>query len=89
MASRLAMAFSSETESKKEEKSMKARFTEMWHNYGYVFVGTYIGVYLMTLGSVFAALDFDVFSASTFGLDPASAVHKAIPHSSVADHSQP
>ena len=70
------MALSSETDGKKESKSMKAIFSEMWHNYGYVFIGTYIGVYLMTLGSVFAALDYDIFSASTFGLDPASAVHK-------------
>ena len=70
------MALSSETDGKKQSKSMKAMFTEMWQNYGYVFIGTYIGVYLVTLGSMFAALDMDVFSASTFGLDPASAVHK-------------
>lgn len=74
IGSRIAMSLSSETDGKK--KSMKAVFTEMWHNYGYVFIGTYIGVYLVTLGSMFAALDMDVFSASTFGLDPASAVHK-------------
>ena len=30
----------------------------LWNRYGVVFVGTYLGVYCVTLGSIFAIFDF-------------------------------
>jgi hypothetical protein len=38
-------------------------------------VGTYLGVYVTTLGSLFLALDYDIFNAATVGLDPVYAIH--------------
>jgi hypothetical protein len=44
--------------------------------YGAIFVGTYLGVYVTTLTGIFMSLEFDIFNAATFGLDPKYAVHK-------------
>ena len=44
--------------------------------YGYLSVGTYLSIYIMTLGAIYASLEFDVFNAATFGLDPASMIKK-------------
>ena len=44
--------------------------------YGPIFVVTYLGVYVSTLGLVFTALDMDLFNAATFGMDPVQAVEK-------------
>jgi Protein of unknown function (DUF1279) len=49
---------------------------EMMSKYGYVAIGTYLSVYLLTLGSIFTALDFDIFNAATFGLDPLHMIKK-------------
>lgn len=59
-------------------KSQKAKegFKELWTKYGTVAITTYLGVYVSTLTSVFFALDYDIFGASTFGLEPADAIHK-------------
>ena len=46
------------------------------NKYGAVAIGTYFCVWVMTLTSVFVCLDFDIFNAATFGLDPATAVLK-------------
>ena len=60
----------------KDEQSLKGKLKLLWKNYGIIAVGTYMGVYVGTLGSVFLALDFDIFNAATFGMDPNYAVHK-------------
>ena len=59
-------------------RGQKARegFKELWKKYGTVAITTYLSVYVSTLTSVFFALDYDIFGASTFGMDPADAIHK-------------
>lgn len=56
--------------------TFKEKVSNMWKNYGKLAIGTYIGVYISTLGSIFFALDFDVFNAATFGFDHAAAIAK-------------
>lgn len=56
--------------------SVKSKLTYMWKTYGVVAVGTYLGIYVGTLSSVFFALDMDIFNAATFGVDPVKAVEK-------------
>lgn len=45
------------------------KFKLLWKKYGYVFVGTYLSVYGITLTSIFFALEIDIFKASDFGYD--------------------
>lgn len=71
--SRSALYLSTKTE---DDNSVKGKFKEMWKNYGVVAVGTYLSLYVMTLGSIFTSLDFDLFSASSVGFDPVAAVKK-------------
>jgi hypothetical protein len=59
-----------------EPTSFKEKITYMWKNYGKLAIGTYFTIYVTTLGSLFFALDFDIFNAAAVGLDPASAIHK-------------
>lgn len=59
-----------------EPTSFKEKITYMWTNYGKLAIGTYFTIYVTTLGSIFFALDFDVFNAAAVGLDPAYAIHK-------------
>lgn len=67
---------------KKETKEKIAdgvsKVKQMWTKYGTVFIGTYLGVYVTTLGSLFLALDYDIFNASMVGLDPVAAVSKVL-----------
>lgn len=55
---------------------MKSKIKGLWQNYGTIAIGTYLGVYLTTLGSIFIAIDFDIFNAASVGLDPAFAIKK-------------
>lgn len=55
---------------------LKSKLTILWKNYGAIAICTYIGVYASTMTSVFFALDYDIFNAATFGLDPKLAVEK-------------
>jgi len=55
---------------------IKSKVKTMWKNYGVVAITTYLCVYLCTLSSVFLSLDYDIFNAASFGLDPAAAVQK-------------
>ena len=59
-----------------EPTSFKEKITYMWKNYGKLAIGTYFTIYVTTLGSIFFALDFDIFNAAAVGLDPAYAIHK-------------
>jgi len=61
---------------KVDESSFKSKVKYMWKSYGAIAIGTYFGLYLTTLGSLFFALDFDVFHAASVGLDPVHAVQK-------------
>ena len=51
-----------------KDTSIKTKVKELWNNYGYVAVGTYFGIYVTTLGSIFLGLDFDLFNAASVGL---------------------
>lgn len=59
-----------------EDTSLKGKIKALWKNYGIVAIGTYAGIYVSVLSSVFFALEYDVFNAATFGFDPAAAVQK-------------
>ena len=52
------------------------KIKKMWKNYGTVAISTYIGIYVTTLTSIFYCLDYDIFNAATFGMDPIAAVEK-------------
>jgi len=67
---------SSSTATDIEPTSFKDKITYMWKNYGKLAIGTYFTIYVTTLGSIFFALDFDVFNAAAVGLDPAYAINK-------------
>ena len=58
------------------QTSIKDKIKSLWKNYGTVAVGSYLGLYVMTLGSIFLSLDYDIFRASTFGFSPEHAVLK-------------
>lgn len=59
-----------------EPESMKTKIKYMWKTYGIIGIGTYLGIYVTTLGSIFLCIDFDVFNAASVGLDPAGAIKK-------------
>jgi hypothetical protein len=65
-------------EAMKKEISVKGKFKQIWNRYGFLAIGTYAGLYIMTLGSIFISLDLDLFNAATFGFDPEIAVLKVI-----------
>jgi hypothetical protein len=69
---------SSKTENIDDTVSGKVK--SMWKNYGKLAIGTYFGIYVTTLGSIFLSLDLDLFNAATFGLDPVYAVKKVFIH---------
>jgi hypothetical protein len=62
----------------KQENAVKKGFgfRQLWDKYGYISIGFYVSLYVTTLSSIFMALDFDLFRASTFGLDPIESVKK-------------
>lgn len=60
-----------------EEGSLKSKVKYLWKTYGIIAIGTYFGIYVTTLSSIFVSLDFDVFNAASVGLDPVGAVQKA------------
>jgi hypothetical protein len=56
--------------------SMKDKLKKLWKNYGIIAITTYFGIYGATLTTAFLCLDFDLFNASSVGLDPAYAIQK-------------
>ncbi|KAF0752345.1 hypothetical protein AaE_006075 [Aphanomyces astaci] len=40
------------------------KFKDLWNTYGWVGVGTYLGVYVVTLGSMFAAIETGLLSTA-------------------------
>ena len=54
----------------------KQNFKELLKKYGYTAVGTYLSIYILTLGSIFGSLQYDIFNAATFGLDPLELINK-------------
>ena len=67
---------SSPLPSDKDGQDLKGKIKEIWKEYGYLAVGTYFSIYLTTLGSIYACLEFDIFNAASFGLDPVYAIKK-------------
>lgn len=59
-----------------EASSLKDKVKTMWKKYGIVAIGTYAGLYLTTLSTIFFFLDFDLVNSSTFGFDPKETIHK-------------
>lgn len=62
----------------KDQVDLKSKVKYIWKSYGIVAIGTYFGLYITTLSSIFFALDFDIFNSATVGLDPVVAIHKVI-----------
>ena len=61
----------------KEEKSSRTDGIKgLIKKYGYLSVGTYLSIYIMTLGAIYTSLEFDIFNAATFGLDPVNMIKK-------------
>lgn len=60
-----------------KDESLKGKFKDLWKKYGLLSIGTYLSIYVMTLGSIFTALDYDIFNAATFGFDAVELVSKA------------
>lgn len=58
------------------QSTLKGKIKYMWKAYGYFAIGSYLGLYIVTLSSIYFALDFDVFKASSVGFSPEMAVHK-------------
>ena len=56
--------------------SLKDKAKQLWKAYGYIAVGSYLGLYIVTLTSIYLSLDFDIFHAETFGFKPEEAVLK-------------
>lgn len=59
-----------------KKPSMKDKFKKLWKQYGMIAVGTYLTVYVSTLGSLFLAVDYDILNAASVGLDPVMAIEK-------------
>lgn len=51
-------------------------FKGLFKKYGFLFVCTYAGVYVSTLGAIFGSLEYDLFHASSIGFEPAQAIIK-------------
>jgi hypothetical protein len=70
----------SSSEVEKDNSSLtpgiQSKLKTLWKNYGAIAICTYIGIYAGAMTSVFFALDYDIFNAATFGLDPHQAVEK-------------
>lgn len=62
----------------KKDSCVKGKFKQIWKRYGFLAIGTYAGLYITTLGSIFISLDLDMFNAATFGFDPEIAVSKVL-----------
>lgn len=65
-----------ETDVDIEDNSLKGKVKVMWKKYGYISIGTYFGLYVTTLSSIFVLLDFDLVNASSFGFDPIETIKK-------------
>jgi hypothetical protein len=61
-----------------QQLSLKDKLKTLWKQYGLIAVGTYLSIYVATLSSMFVALDWDIFNAATFGLDPMYAIQKVM-----------
>lgn len=59
-------------------KEAAGKFSKYFRKYGLTFVGTYLSIYVATLGSIFLALDFDVFCAADFGFDAKKLTEKVL-----------
>ena len=64
------------SEEEVKDEGLKGKVAQLWGRYGYVAVGTYVTVYISTLGGIFVSMDYDIFNAATFGFDPVGAVKK-------------
>ena len=62
--------FSASTNNNEVKEVKTNRFQEIFQKYGYVAIGTYLSVYVVTLSGVFVALDYDFLAASSLGFDP-------------------
>lgn len=74
------LTFRSFSESDISEKKVEKKpfaLKAIFKKYGYVAVGTYLSIYVMTLCSVFVALDLDLLQSSTFGFDPITTTKNA------------
>ncbi len=61
-----------------DETTTKGKLKAMWKKYGYIFIGTYLSVYVATLSSLFLLYDNDIITASLFGFDSNEACTKKV-----------
>lgn len=66
----------SNSNSQDKKMTLRERIKDLWNKYGYTFVFTYLGIYGLTLGGIYFALDFDILHAANFGMDAATATKK-------------
>ena len=67
---------SNDINSQHKKMTLRERIKDLWNKYGYTFVFTYLGIYGLTLGGIYFALDFDILHAANFGMDAATATKK-------------
>jgi hypothetical protein len=60
---------SGDDSTKKDEETRGGKMAQLWRRYGYLSIATYLGIYGLTLTSIFVAFEYDVFNAATFGYD--------------------
>ena len=63
------LQFSTHSTEEKRKLSFKEKVQGLWKDYRYTFIGTYFGLYGLTLGGIFLALDFGILNAASFGLN--------------------
>lgn len=56
--------------------TIRQQLSGLWKKYGIIAVCTYLSIYIGTLSSIFVSLEYDIFNAATFGLDPVYAISK-------------
>lgn len=56
-----------------QSKQQPSKMVKLWRKYGYLAIGTYLSIYVTTLGAVFLMLDIDLLNTAQFGLDPVDA----------------
>ena len=67
------LQFSTHNTEEKRKLSLKEKVQGLWKKYGYTCIGTYFGLYGLTLGGIYFALDFDMLNAASFGINAATA----------------
>jgi len=66
---------SSEGENK-QNTGLRGKLTNMWKTYGTLAIGTYVGLYVTALGTIYVSLSNDLLNVASIGIDPIAAVNQ-------------